>query len=50
MLRRGEISETRAEELLRISRGSHLLTARNGEQDYCGGPGACKWCDNGEEK
>ena len=55
MLRRGEISETRAEELLRISRGPHLLTARTGEQDYCGGPGVCEWCikgiaPEGEEK
>jgi hypothetical protein len=28
-----------------FARGPHLLTARNGEQDYCGGPGVCKWCD-----
>lgn len=27
------------------SLGPHLLTAKSGEQDYCGGPGLCKWCD-----
>jgi len=28
-----------------INRGPHLLTARNGKQDFCGGPGVCPWCD-----
>ena len=27
--------------------GPHLLTASTGEQEYCGGPGVCKWCDKG---
>lgn len=26
-------------------RGPHLLEARDGEQDYCGGPGMCRKCD-----
>jgi len=26
-------------------RGPHLLTAVSGEQEYCGGPGACEFCE-----
>lgn len=32
---------------IRAGRGPHLLTASTGEQEYCGGPGVCKWCDKG---
>lgn len=31
-----------------LVRGPHVLTDRDGNKDFCGGPGQCKWCD--EEK
>lgn len=38
-----------AEEAARFGVGPHLLTARNGEQALCGGPGVCPACMSAEK-
>ena len=37
--------EEQQKEIDKFGRGPHLLTARDGQQALCGGPGACKACD-----